>query len=68
MDIVYTIPIQRCKDEDQFNNPRELRGLKILSEPDTIMQTTRTTGKSDPNQGMDTTKSTRNLHRIAMHR
>ena len=24
---------------DQFNNPRELRGLKILSEPDTIIQT-----------------------------
>ena len=23
---------------DQFSNPRELRGLKILAEPDTIIQ------------------------------
>jgi transposase-like protein len=27
------------REMDQFNNPRELRGLKILSEPDTIIPT-----------------------------
>ena len=36
----------------QFNNPRELRGLKILSEPDTIQDIDKTNGKSDPNRGM----------------
>lgn len=38
MYIVCTIPIQRRRKMDQFDDPRELRGLAILSQPNTVRE------------------------------